>query len=539
MRLRDQTLGSRSCRTAAIDAVGRPWLHFGRLRLGWGTEAATLSQVKGVTMQQETQQPSESAGGLSLYVRLSAMMFLEFAVWGAWSVMIAVHMGSKLEFTGLQIGMVFGTTAFGALLAPMIAGNIADRYMPSQIFTAISHLAGAVLLVIAWKMTTFPALWGVMFVYAMTYMPTIALTNGIAFKHMGDSEKFGNIRVWGTLGWIFIQMVVSGYLIKTQQTTAVSHAGDCLLIAAVVAAVMGIYSFTLPHTPPSKEASNPYAFLEAFKLTKNRNFGILLAVSFVVAIELPWYYNLTPIFFTQATGPEQAAERWMEKATEVAKDQGIAPPAEVPMTTDGESADKAGGLGLGEGQTQAATTIGQIAEISFMLLLFPMLHFCGMKWTVFFGILAWPLRYIAFSIGEPTVLVLGSQALHGAAYTFFFAAGMVAAERLAPKDIRASSQALMVFATNGLGMLVGHFLSGTIHDRHAVKVIEPWIVNGQQLVPGVDLHNWPGVFMLPIVVTIIAAVIFVALFNEQQFKADSAQAHADELARQETPVAEA
>jgi len=486
-------------------------------------------------MQQEQQVPQEPGGGASLYARLSAMMFLEFAVWGAWSVMIAVHMGSKLEFTGLQIGMVFGTTAFGALLAPMIAGNIADRYMSSQLFTAISHLAGAVLLVVAWKMTTFAALWGVMFVYAMTYMPTIALTNGIAFKHMGDSEKFGNIRVWGTLGWIFIQIVVGGYLIKMQQTTSVSHAGDCLLIAAVVAAIMGVYSFTLPDTPPSKEASNPYAFLEAFQLTKNRNFGILLAVSFVVAIELPWYYNLTPIFFTQATDTEMAATRWMEKANEVAQEQGIAAPVEAPIVA-GEEAAKAGGLGLQEGQTQLATTIGQIAEISFMLLLFPMLRFCGMKWTVFFGILAWPLRYIAFSIGEPTSLVLGSQALHGAAYTFFFAAGMVAAERLAPKDIRASSQALMVFATNGLGMLVGHFLSGTIHDKNGVHVIDAWVVNGQQLVPGVELHNWPGVFMLPIVVTIVAAVIFAVLFNEQQYQADSVAAHADEQAPAETPV---
>ena len=490
-------------------------------------------------MQQEIQIPESPQGGVSLYIRLSAMMFLEFAVWGAWSVMIAVHMANKLEFNGFQIGFVFGTTAFGAIAAPLIAGNIADRFMPSQIFTAISHLLGAVLLVVAWKMTTFWPLWTVMLIYAMTYMPTIALTNGIAFKHMGDSEKFGNIRVWGTLGWIFIQILVSGYLIKMQQTTAVSHAGDCLLVAAVVAAVMGIYSFTLPNTPPTREASNPYAFLEAIQLTKNRNFAILLAVSFVVAIELPWYYNLTPIFFTQASGPDQAAERWMAKANEAAAEQGLDAPAEVPMV-GGDAAAQAGGLGLGEGQTQAATTIGQIAEISFMLLLFPMLRFCGMKWTIFFGILAWPLRYIAFAIGEPTALVLGSQALHGAAYTFFFAAGMVAAERLAPKDIRASSQALMVFATNGLGMLVGHFLSGWIHERHAVHVINDWVVNGQTVVPGVDLHVWPGVFLLPIVATIIAAVVFAILFNEHQYQADSVQAHADEPAAvglpAETPV---
>lgn len=494
---------------------------------------------------------SEERHGGAMYARLSVMMFLEFAVWGAWSVMIAVHMGGALQFTGIQIGLVFGTTALGAILAPMIAGNIADRWVPSQVFTAISHLVGAALLFAAWmlptffppplgghlgalKVTTFGALYTVMLLYSLTYMPTIALTNAIAFKHMGDSDKFGQIRVWGTLGWIAVQVGFAGYLKAMQGSTHESHAGDCLLFAAVVALLMGLYSFTLPDTPPSRDARNPYAFLEAFKLTRNRNFMILLVVSFVVAIELPWYYNLTPMFFTEARDEQQLSQQWLEQAGERAEKEGLPAPTAAPPILE-QTSTKLGGLGLQESETQLASTIGQIAEISLMLLLWPMLRIYGMKVTIFFGILAWPLRYIAFSVGEPTWLVLSSQALHGIAYTFFFAAGMVAAERLAPKDIRASAQSLMLFATNGCGMLVGHFLSGHIDDLNRHQVMDSYLVGGQELMPPQFLHNWPGTFLLPIAVTLLAAAAFAFLFNQPQYAEDTAKIKAEEYST-EVPV---
>ncbi|MBI2298240.1 MAG: MFS transporter [Armatimonadetes bacterium] len=415
----------------------------------------------------------------------------------------------------------------------------------SQRYTAFSHLVGAVLLLVAWLVPpdtsggvgggrAFSTLWVVMFLYALTYMPTIATTNAIAFKHMRSSERFGSIRVWGTLGWIFIQFVVGGYLkgLATKDPTA-SHAGDCLLIGAIVAVLMGLYSFSLPDTPPVRQAKNPYAFLEAFELTRNRNFMLLLVVSFVVAIELPWYYNLTPIFFQQAPTPQVAGDAWLKQAQEAAGKAGIAAPdqASLEVTDDRPGL---GGLGLDEGGTQLATTIGQIAEISMMCLLAFMLTRAGMRWTVFLGILAWPLRYLAFSIGQPTWLVLASQALHGIAFTFFFAAGMVAAERLAPKDIRNSAQSLMVFATSGCGMLVGHFLSGKIHDLNAVRVLGPWPAEGKELLGAQFLHNWPGVFLLPIIVTTIAAVVFVALFNEKQYQEDVRAIAAAEQPGQET-----
>jgi len=418
----------------------------------------------------------------ALYSRLSGMMFLQFAVWGAWSVTIGGHMG-HLGFSGKEISYVFGTTAFGSILSPLIAGWIADRFMPAQWFTALSHLVGAALLYVAWQQTEFWPLWTAMFFYAMLYMPTLALTNTVAFYHMGNSEKFGNIRVWGTLGWIAVQWFLTFYLRYWEvRQPGISHTGDALLIAGICSLAMGLYSLTLPNTPPTREAKNPYAFLEAFKLMVNRNFAVLAIISFIVAIELPFYYNLTFLFLTE----------------------------------------KAGGVGLAESTAQFAMSLGQVGEVALMLLLWPSLRYLGMRNTIFLGILAWPVRYGIFAIGHPAWLVIAAQTLHGICYSLFFVGGMIAVERLAHRDIRASAQSLILFATNGLGMLVGHFVSGRVHDHF---MIAP------------DHHNWAAIFMIPIVITIVAGLGFLATFREKQFQIDSAKIAEEDAALEQAAQA--
>ena len=422
-----------------------------------------------------------SRGNGVLYLRLSIMMFLQFAVWGAWAVVIGGHM-RHLGFTGKQISYVFGTTAFGSLISPLIAGWIADRLMPAQIFTAVSHFVGAILLFIAWRQTEFWPLWTSILLYAVLYMPTIALTNAIAFHHMKDAQKFGNVRVWGTIGWIAVQWFMAAYLRFWEvRTLGVSHTGDSLLVAGIVSILMGLYCLTLPNTPPAKEAKNPYAFLEALQLRVNRNFAVLLTISFIVAIELPFYYNLTFLFLTEPRHPTL----------------------------------RLGGVGLPESTAQFAMTLGQVGEVLLMVLLYPSIRYLGMRTTIFLGILAWPVRYAVFAIGEPTWLVIAAQTLHGICYSFFFAGGMIAVERLSPKDIRASAQGLLVFATNGLGMLIGHFLSGRVHDYFLTT--QSVMVN-DKLTP---LHNWTLIFTVPIAITVVAGLVFLVLFNERQFREDS------------------
>ncbi len=398
--------------------------------------------------------------------RLSIMMFLQFAIWGSWAVLVAGHM-QNLGFSDPQINLVYLTTAIGAMLSPLVAGWIADRFLPNQIFTGGVHLVGAALLLVAWQQRSFGGLFAVILAYAVLYMPTIALTNAIAFYHMKDSRKFGFIRVWGTIGWIVINWVMSLYLrMWEKQGPGASRIGDCLVAAAILSLLMGLYCFSLPNTPPSKQAKNPYAFLEALKLTANRNFAVLLVISFVVATELPFYYNLTFLFLIE------------------------------PGT----------GVGLPASQANLAMSLGQIAEVLIMLLLAPSLRHLGMRTTILLGILAWPLRYAIFAIGQPTWLVIAAQCLHGICYSFFFVGGMIAVERLAPKDIRASAQGLIVFATNGVGMLLGSLLAG--------QVAGYFVLEGGG-------HAWAKIFLVPIAITVVAAVAFVLLFNERRFREDS------------------
>lgn len=413
-------------------------------------------------------------------LRLAIMMFLEFAVWGCWAVPISLHM-QNLKFSGTQTSAIYLTTAIGAMLSPLIAGWIADRLMPNQLFTGIVHLLGAGLMLVAWKQVEFAPLWYTMLAYAVLYMPTIALTNAIAFHHLRDAKSFGKVRVGGTIGWVAISFSFSGYLLWWEsKTPGVSHVGDCLVAVAILSVLMGIYCFSLPNTPPAKRAKNPYAFLEALKLTSKSNFSVLLIISFLVAIELPFYYNFTGQFLT----------------------------------------DKRSGVGLSESEATAAMTIGQAAEVVLMFLLAPALRKFGMRNTVLLGILAWPVRYSIFAIGHPAWLIVAAQALHGICYSFFFVGGMIAVERLCQKDIRASAQGLLVFATNGLGMLIGSLFSGWVIDRFTTD----------------GVRNWSLFFVIPIAVTTIAALAFALLFNERRFKEDAQQIEAQDLALQGAAV---
>jgi len=402
---------------------------------------------------------------MSVKFRLGAMMFLQYAIWGSWSPVLSDYLLNRLGFSGPQVGFIYSLLPLATIISPFIGGQVADRYFPTQRVIAILQLLGGGLLIFGSRLNDFSSLATLMLIYCLIYAPTLALTNSIAFINLRDSEKeFGQIRVWGTIGWIVAGLLLAGWRLLFKSFGLAAVSGDTLLLAGIFSLIMGLTSFRLPHTPPKKEATKPWAFLEAIRLLKEKNLAIFIIIAFVVATELMFYYVMTAPYLTSAM------------------------------------------IGVSASAVSGVMVIAQIAEIFVMAFLLPyFLPRFGIRTTLLIGILAWPLRYIIFVIGRPAWLVIASLSLHGFCYVFFFTAAFIYIDRVAPSDIRASAQSLITLATIGLGNYLGSLFAG-------------WI---QAVFTGPAGTNWRGVFAVPAVLTILCALIFFLFFRTEKNKEES------------------
>jgi len=291
----------------------------------------------------------------------------------------------------------------------------------------------------------------------------MTLTNVIAFYHLGRSEGFGFVRVWGTVGWIAVSWALSLYLrLWEGWDPATSHMGDSLLVAAVLFVVAGFYSFTLPHTPPGggNGSKRPYAFLSAFRLLRQRNFAVIVAISFVSAVVSPFFYNFSFLFLTdpRALALAPSVANWVQ-------------------------------------------SLGQVVEVIVLLALASSLRRLGLKRILLMGIGAQTIRMAAFAVGGPIWLVAGSMAMHGFIFTFFFIGLVIAVEELSEPEYRASAQGLLTFARGGIGALCGNFMAGRIYDRCALPE---------------GGHNWTPIFAIPAVVTFLSLLFFALFFRDKR-----------------------
>ena len=424
--------------------------------------------------------------------RLSAMMFLELAVWGAWfSVGFSYLTGG---FGADHATQLFGLFWLACIVSPFVGGQIADRWFPTQYFLAICHLAGGVLLLLMARETDVTTMYFLMAAYVLLYTPTLPLVNSLAFHHLTDPDRqFGGIRVFGTLGWIaagvgltlwrhlcdpaFLQEL-GGFGLTGEWfgklwelwwgPTSVCVKGDLFLLAGGCSLLYGLFALTLPKTPPKKSAENPLAFLGALKLLKDPSFAVFLAIAFVVTTELQFYFMLTYDFFTDSLHMS---------------------PANVPMVM----------------------TVAQLAEVVAMWWLLPIaIKKIGLKWTLALGVIAWPLRYVIFAIGQPTWLVVASLAFHGFGYAFFFVASQIYVNNAAHSDIRASAQSLLTLVTLGVGMWIGTQVS---------VFVLGYFTAGEGAAAAT---NWTAVFLVPCVLTAACAVAYLVFFKppEKQLKAE-------------------
>ncbi len=391
---------------------------------------------------------------LSLRLRLSVMMFLQFAVWGAWFVVFGVYCGTPvaaggLGFNGTQIGNLYGTMALGAILSTMVAGQIADRFVASEWLMAICHLGGAALLYAMSTIHDYNALWWVSLAYALLYNPTLSLSNSIAFSNIPDAKRdFPTLRVLGTMGWIVAGVSVDLLLPANSAST-----NRPLLMAAGLSAALGLFSFMLPHTPPSGKKGDTIPFLRAIKLLADPSFGIFFGISFVITIALAFYYGFAGNYLASL------------KVEKIA----------------------------------STMSIGQWSELGFMLLLPFSLKRLGMKWVLGVGMAAWALRYALFSIGHPFALVVVGVALHGVCFDFFLAAGFIYTDEKAPTEIRGSAQALFSFLVYGMGMWIGNLISGRVVDHYTVATVTDW------------RHVW----LVPSIGALVCLVFFLLIWREK------------------------
>ncbi len=397
---------------------------------------------------------------MSNKIRLSAMMFLQYAIWGAWAPVLSEYLITKLGFSGTEVGIIYALLPLATIISPFIGGQAADRYFPTQKVIAFLQLFGGLLLIYMSFVTNYTALVWLMLIYSILYAPTLALTNSIAFINLKDSEKeFGIVRVWGTIGWIVAGLMLAGWRMLGESMETIALRGDTLMLAGIFSLIMGIQAFGLPHTPPRKESKKPWAFLEAIKMLKNKNLAIFVGIAFIVATELQFYYILTAPFLTS------------------------------------------GKIGVDRAMISGVMVIAQIAEIFVMALLLPyFLPKFGIKKTMIIGVLAWPARYIIFVIAQPVWLVIASLALHGFCYVFFFTAAFIYIDKVSPPDIRASAQSMIAIVTLGLGNFLGSLFVG-------------WI---QTIFTGPEGTDWRSVFIIPTILTIFCAAAFILLFKERK-----------------------
>jgi nucleoside transporter len=390
--------------------------------------------------------------------QLSIMMFLEFFVWGAWYVTMNPFMQDK-GMTPNQIGTAYSLGPLAAIVSPFFLGIIADRFFASERVLGILHLLGglAILAAPAAAERSADAFLGVILLHMLCYMPTLGLTNTVAFHTMTRSERqFPLVRVFGTIGWIAANFVVSG--IKADRSA------EMFYVAGAAALLLGLYSFSLPHTPPPAKGK---AFslrdalgLDSLALMKSTSFAVFIICSFLICIPLAAYYSFANGFVGDV-GFERIA---------------------------------------------FVMSFGQISEIFFMLIMPLLFARLGVKWMLLVGMLAWITRYGLFSAAADDKvrwMVLAGIILHGICYDFFFVTGQIYVDKSARPEIRAQAQGFLVLVTQGLGLGIGAKVIGAIVTA-----------NTPEAAPGAPVvRDWDTIWLIPCLAAAAIAVIFFLLFR--------------------------
>jgi len=395
-----------------------------------------------------------------MIVRLWIMVFLHYFVWGSWYVTMGTYLTQTLKFEGGQIGLAYGSTAIGAIVSPFFAGIVADRFFATQKLLGTLHLIGAGLLYLVTMQETFNAFYPLLILYTVSYMAGHGLTNTLTLHHAVNSEKeFPIVMMAGSVGWIAAGLANSG--LKLEDNVGMFQ------LACGAAAVMGLYSFTLPNTPPKgagqKVSARTMLGFDALKLMREPSFATFIVCSFLICIPLSFYFAWMNVFLNE----------------------------------------------LGIANAAAKMTIGQVSDVVFLLLLPVLLPVFRAKGILLVGMAAWALRFGLFAWFDTArdahwMMYLGI-AVHGMCYDFIFVMGRMYVDKRASAKIRGAAQGLHAFVTLGIGMFVGSWLSGVVGEHFA-----------SQGADGSVTHNWQMIWAIPAVLAVVLTILFVVLFKDSE-----------------------
>ena len=399
--------------------------------------------------------------------QLSLMMFLQFFVWGGWFVTLGTFLSSNLNATGGQIAMAFSTQSWGAILAPVFIGLIADRFFNAERILGLLHLLGSGLLYQMSQTEDFDVFYPYVFVYMLLYMPTLALVNSVSFHQMkATAKEFPLIRTFGTVGWILSGLVIS-YVFAWDARESITNGllANTFKMVALVSFILGVFSFSLPKTPPYGKGQKRFSLKDALgwdaiKLLKDRNFLIFFVASVLICIPLAFYYQQANPFL-------------------------------VALEMDNPT---------------GKMSLGQVSEVLFMLLLPVFFIRFGLKKTILAGMMAWVIRYFLFAYGnadELTFMLIIGILIHGICYDFFFVSGQIYTDSKAGEEIKSAAQGLITLATYGLGMLIGFWVAG--------KIADIYVTDG-------GAHDWNTIWKFPAIFALVVFFLFLLFFKNEKIE---------------------
>ncbi len=405
--------------------------------------------------------------------RLCLMMFLQYAVWGVWMPILPEYLKHGLGFGAYQVGWIGASAAaIGAICAPFLGGQLADRYCATQKYLSVVLILGGVVNLILAEQTSFTAWLCLSIVYAILYMPTLGLTNSLAMSHLPDPKRqFALVRVWGTIGWIVAGYLFSMFWLKDNlqfqwqppfftgddPSDSVARIADAFRASGVLSILYGVYCLFLPDTPPKPDAVKPFAITQVIAVFTRPRMWVLLTVSVLIAATHKLYFLQTSNFLKEA-------------------------------------------LDLKQSSILPAMAIGQFAEILVMAFLGRMIVGWGFKKVLILGSVCYCLRFLIFgSLWLPSEVIIASQFLHGFCFACSFAAAFIYIDRIAPPDARHSVQTAFTLVMLGFGPILGGILHGELGGLFTVEKVV----------------NYTGIWYTAAAIAGLCTVILVFLFHEE------------------------